>query len=126
MNLKYFKLSEFDSPDEPGSGEKMDINFLSRLDLARGEANIPFLITSGFRTVEHNLEVGGVTGSAHTKGCAADISVQTSKQRYKVLKALEDQGFNRIGIGEFFIHVDSDPDKPSNVIWHYYKNSHSA
>ena len=29
--MKYFKVSEFDSPDLVGSGEAMDKDFLSRL-----------------------------------------------------------------------------------------------
>ncbi len=36
MQLRYFKLEEFDSPDYPGSGEKfMDWEFLDCLDEAR-------------------------------------------------------------------------------------------
>ena len=30
LDLKHFKLSEFDSPDEPGSGSKMDKKFLEK------------------------------------------------------------------------------------------------
>jgi hypothetical protein len=36
LDLKYFKLTEFDSPDEVGSGYKMDKEFLIKLDYARG------------------------------------------------------------------------------------------
>ena len=43
--MKYFKLSEFDSPDMVGSGESMDQEFLSRLDQARSLADVPFKIT---------------------------------------------------------------------------------
>lgn len=35
----------------------------------------PIIITSGYRTVEHNRSVGGVRNSTHTKGMAADIAV---------------------------------------------------
>lgn len=28
-------------------------------------------------------------------------------------------GFTRIGIGQNFIHVDTDPDKQQNIIWTY-------
>ena len=45
--MKYFKLSEFDSPDMVGSGEAMDKEFLSKLDQARSLCDIPFRITSG-------------------------------------------------------------------------------
>ena len=50
MYLKYFKFSEFDSPDKPESGKDMDGTFIQLLDKARGIANIPFRITSGYRT----------------------------------------------------------------------------
>ena len=42
LELKYFKLFEFDSPDEPGSGSKMNINFLEKLDYARHNAGVVF------------------------------------------------------------------------------------
>ena len=58
LDLKYFKLTEFDSPDEVGSGYKMDKEFLIKLDYARGIAGIPFKINSGFRTKSHNKFVG--------------------------------------------------------------------
>ena len=32
MELKYFNIQDFDSPDEPGSGSLMDKEFLLLLD----------------------------------------------------------------------------------------------
>lgn len=119
MNLKYFKVSEFDSPDKPGSGALMDEMFLNALDDARGIAGIPFTITSGFRTKEHNDRVGGVDSSAHTAGYAVDIACRDSRSRWLIINALTLCGFNRIGIADTFIHVDADPSKPENVIWTY-------
>ena len=52
--MRYFTFDEFDSPDQPGSGEMMDLDFLAMLDEARDCAGIPFVITSGFRSVSHN------------------------------------------------------------------------
>lgn len=119
MNLKHFSLNEFDSPDLPGSGNQMNFDFTSKLDLARETAGIPFSITSGFRTVDHNNDVGGVIDSAHLTGNAADIACMGSRQRYLIVSALQEAGFTRIGIANSFIHVDNDPNKPSNVIWTY-------
>ena len=49
MELRYFKLEEFDSPDYPGSGEKfMDWEFLDCLDEARDIAGVQFKINSGY------------------------------------------------------------------------------
>jgi uncharacterized protein YcbK (DUF882 family) len=118
-NMKYFKLSEFDSPDMVGSGELMDKEFLSRLDQARSLCDIPFKITSGYRTEEHNRKVKGVLGSSHTKGLAADIACTNSAARHIIVSALLKVGLNRIGIANTFIHVDRDPSKVANVIWTY-------
>jgi len=117
--MKYFKLSEFDSPDVVGSGEAMDMEFLSKLDQARSLCDIPFRITSGYRTEDHNRKVKGVLGSSHTKGLAADIACTNSAARHIIVSALLKVGLNRIGIADTFIHVDRDPSKVANVIWTY-------
>ena len=116
--MKYFKLEEFKCPC---CGEvHMDDKFLSMLDLARTIAGIPFVITSGYRCKKHNKEIGGVPDSAHTKGLASDIRVNNSIERYMIVVSLLQAGFNRIGIGSDFIHVDCDESKPQYVIWTYY------
>lgn len=119
MNLKHFKISEFDSPDLPNSGVNMDQQFLIKLDLARQLAGTPFYINSGYRTKEHNLRVGGTSLSAHLKGLAADIRCTLSDERHKILGGLIRAGFRRIGIHRNFIHVDLDDTKPQNVVFLY-------
>jgi uncharacterized protein YcbK (DUF882 family) len=118
MNLNYFSLSEFDSPDLPNSGKNMDSNFLYKLDHARDIAGISFKITSGYRTKEHNAEVGGVPNSSHLIGVAADIAVGGGHERYVILSALIKAGFRRIGVAKTFIHCDTDDSKP-NSVWTY-------
>lgn len=118
-NLKYFKLEEFDSSDHKGSGINMDTNFLLLLDKARDIAQVPFQISSGYRTNEHNKRVGGVQGSSHTKGYAADIVTTSSTHSWVIMQSLLKVGFNRIGIKNSFIHVDNDPDKPHSCLWTY-------
>lgn len=117
--MKYFNLSEFDSPDQKGSGKYMQESTLQMLDIARRIAGIPFKINSGYRTEKHNKRVGGVSESSHTKGYAVDISCVGSNSRFKIVSALQEAGFNRIGIGKTFIHADNDPMKIKNVIWLY-------
>lgn len=116
--VKYFKLSEFDSPDAPGSGVKMQRSTLAMLDKARQIAGIPFVIESGIRTEAHNQEVGGVSGSAHVRGYAVDIRTTPETQKI-IVSALVKAGFKRIGIGANFVHADNDPIKPSPVAWGY-------
>jgi len=116
--MKYFKLEEFDSPDQPGSGKHMKKEFLQLLDEARGLAGIPFVVNSGFRTRAWNERVGGRVGSSHLAGCAADLSCKSSGARSEIVQALIKVGFNRIGIAKTFIHVDNDITK-NPAIWLY-------
>lgn len=122
--LKHFTTAEFDSPDEVGSGEKMDKKFLAILDEAREKAGVPFKITSGFRTQSYHNDLtkrGYKTSptSAHLLGLAADISTPTSKIRLAVLQSLLEMGITRIGIGKNFIHCDIKT-SPHKVCWTYY------
>jgi len=122
--LKHFDFEEFDCPSLEGSGlpttdgGKMNLDFLHKLDEARELAGVPFIITSGYRTPQHNLDVGGRVGSSHIKGLAVDISCDNSGNRERILTALIQVGFRRIGIAKSFIHTDLDHDKP-NAIWLY-------
>ena len=119
LDLTYFKISEFDSPDEVGSGYLMNKDFLRRLDTARGIAGIPFKINSGYRTAAHNTKVGGRIGSSHKKGLAVDIAYKGSRERFIIIKALMEVGIDRLGIGKTFIHADVDKVKDEDVIWLY-------
>ena len=116
---KWFKLSEFDSPDRPGSGELMEPEVVQALDIARDIYSFPMVITSGFRTVDHNKKVGGSRQSSHLLGYAVDIAVSNSERRFLLVEALLDAGFHRLGIGKDFVHVDLDPNKPANCLWVY-------
>ncbi len=115
----FFEYSEFNSPDEKDSYINMDVSFLNKLSKARELAAIGFKITSGYRSPAHNEKVGGVPSSSHTIGRAVDIYAPTSTQKYIIINALLQVGFNRIGVAKNFIHVDDDPNKSEDVIWTY-------
>ena len=120
LDLKYFSIKEFDSPDVIGSGKKMNKKFIEKLDYARGNAGVPFKINSGYRTAHYNDNVlGARVGSSHKKGLAVDIHCIGSRDRFIIINALLSVGINRIGIGKTFIHCDVDKDKDQDVIWLY-------
>tara|TARA_R100000781_G_scaffold4152_2_gene5347 strand:- start:1756 stop:2148 length:393 start_codon:yes stop_codon:yes gene_type:complete len=128
MAFTYFKITEFDSPDEAGSGFKMNSKFVELLDQARGLTitkknpnGVPFRVTSGYRTKEHNLKVGGRIGSSHCKGLAVDLAYKNNNELYLILNALMKVGMTRYGISfkSKFIHVDMDISKVQNTIWTY-------
>lgn len=105
---KYFKEIE----------DNMSKEFLFVLDEAREFAEIPFIINSAYRSPEHPLSIKNPS-SSHIKGLAVDIKATDSVTRFKIVKALIEVGFTRIGIADTFIHVDLDLDKTQNVIWTY-------
>lgn len=97
----------------------IDTIFVRKLIAARYIAATPFEITSWCRCPEHNKAVGGAPNSSHLKGEAVDIHVIDSNQRFWMLRSLVFAGFNRIGIGEDFIHVDMASLNPAFKLWLY-------
>ena len=74
-NIKHFKKSEFTC--KCGCGlNRIDLRLVKILDEIREHYNKPVIVTSGCRCSKHNKNVGGVQGSRHVLGKAADIYVQ--------------------------------------------------
>jgi zinc D-Ala-D-Ala carboxypeptidase len=118
--MRYFNISEFDSPDLPSSGLNMDPQFLGLLDQMREDAGIPFKINSGYRTLAYNATLKESTpNSAHTRGLAADIAAPTGRDKWLIVDAAVKSGIKRIGIGKTFVHIDMDGTLPSPTIWLY-------
>lgn len=117
--LRHFEYSEFDSPDAPGSGKKMDNDFVRLIDEIRHRYGEPLVVNSGYRTEQHNKVVGGEKNSAHTKGLAVDIQVEQSRKRYKLIGLAYSFGIERIGLSENFVHLDCDETKDPEVFWTY-------
>ena len=118
MNLKHFSAKEF-TCDGVNCFDKMDVDTLHKLDTAREYANIPFTITSSWRSEEKNKAINGAKNSAHLRGYAIDIACESSIDRFIILDALICVGFRRIGIAKTFIHADSDPNLSEGVTWLY-------
>lgn len=120
----YFEMPEFYCKCGKCGSVGVDRSLVHMLDEARGIAGVPMRINSGHRCDAHNRAVGGREGSTHTLGLAADIACTSSPQRWAMLTALIEAGFNRIGVSSNFIHVDIDDaattkQRPSGVVWTY-------
>lgn len=100
---------------------------VQRLESARQLFGRGITITSGCRCKTWNAKVGGEARSSHLTeinglqrtGLAVDIACFTSPTRMRLLMALLTVGFERVGIGENFIHVDLDLTLPQDVCWVY-------
>ena len=113
--MRHFKLSEFDCTH---TGEnRMEPEFLVKLDNLRDYCGFPFVITSGYRSPSHPLEAVKEIPGTHAQGIAADIKMTNSAHRYSLIKAALDHGFTGIGIAGTFIHLDTRGTAP--VVWTY-------
>ena len=112
--FKYFKIEDFDCTE---TGENaMDEEFIKGLDHLRQICNFPFIVTSGFRSVTHSVEVKKSKGGTHTMGIAADIRVSGGAQRMAIVKHASSLGMS-VGVAKTFVHVDSR--KSEQMCWCY-------
>jgi uncharacterized protein YcbK (DUF882 family) len=115
MNFKYFKYEDFDCQE---TGEnRMDENFIHKLDELREACGFPFIITSGYRSPSHSLETRKKKAGQHTKGVAADIRITNGIDRFKIARLAFELGFTGIGIAKTFVHVDMRRTEP--MMWSY-------
>ena len=115
MELKHFTLNEFDCKQ---TGEnKMDSSFLERLDTLRELCGFPFKITSGYRSPNHSIEAAKEKPGMHSLGIAVDIYAPDGITKRTIIKHALELGFNGIGVGKSFIHLDTRRSYP--VIWGY-------
>ena len=107
-----FKSTEFDCH---GSGcctqTKVDDQLVKYLQQIRNHFGKPVNVSSGYRCETHNKNIGGATGSRHSKGQAADIYI-SGVTPAEIAKYAESIGILGIGLYEtdadgHFVHVDT-------------------
>ena len=74
-STKNFKLDEFKCKCGC-EGNEIDQRVINMCQRIRDEIGTPVRINSGYRCAKHNMRVGGVKNSYHTKGLAADLSCE--------------------------------------------------
>lgn len=119
----FFKASEFASKDgKPSPYGPMNVrqelvDFLNQLRLRFGHA---LVVNSGYRSPEHNKEVGGVPNSYHTKGLAADIRPVDLKELDELYELADRMNITG-GVGRYdtFVHVDK---RGIYARWDYRRN----
>ena len=130
-----FKKKEFNYPD------KMDIEFLLKMDSTRTKSDFPFKNNSDWRPdgshssgQEMDIDINGATfyqfiNMMYSKGKGALI-MKFVKQNKETLESIFgkdkqciamysaiDSGITRIGIYNGHMHFGTDPNSPQHVIW---------
>ena len=78
------------------------------LDPLREKYGKPIRVNSGYRCPNHNLKVGGDTGSQHMKGEAADVAPLNgdASDLAKLVEIIKENGkFDQLIIYPSFVHV---------------------
>ena len=104
---EFFRATEFGPKPE-----LMDADFISKLELARATAGVPFVINSAWRPEDES--------KAHQLGRAVDIKVEpgNSRARFHILRGRFLAGFRRVGVYDRHIHVDDNPGPwDADVCW---------
>jgi hypothetical protein len=120
-STRHFNYSEFYSKDGSGfSGGKVGSttvkNNVRRLmwkleAVRRKGGNNPITINSGFRSVNHNRNVGGASNSQHMYGIAADVK-QANRSVSSVMSYSKTSGFSGIIRYSTHTHIDSRVEYP--------------
>ena len=99
-----FNLREYVSPD---TGEvKIDARLVTIVQLIRYRMGCKVIVTSGYRTPEHNHKVGGYAKSLHLEGLAVDVTPE-EKNLVKLFEiAAEFEEVKGLGIYKSHVHID--------------------
>jgi uncharacterized protein YcbK (DUF882 family) len=105
--IKHFKFEEFVKEE----GGFIDSDLVLMLDMLRDAVGFPIIITSGYRSEQRNIEVGGAKRSYHLKGEAVDIATGhlAPSDVYKLLKYAFMIGFKGIIVYPQHLHLDIRP-----------------
>ena len=124
--VKHFRRDEFRC--RCCGDERMQDDFVRKLDDLRERCGFPFIVSSGYRCAEHNQRVSS-TGPAgpHTTGRAVDVLLH-GQEAFRVLTQcvlggwMTGIGLHQRGSHELrFVHLDdlTRPGHPRPTVWTY-------
>ena len=79
---------------------------LEALQLLRECYGKPMPLTSAYRCAEHPVEAKRHKPGRHNEGIAFDVRIGWGRDRMKLLDLARGLGFNGVGFGNTFIHLD--------------------
>ena len=91
----------------------VDDNLLDMLEELRRKLNTPLIISSGFRCISHNQEVGGAPDSRHIFGEAVDLFNVRPWLRAQLVHEAHHIAFRGFGFYRSHIHLDIRAEAPA-------------
>lgn len=103
----YFTRQEFKACSPACDLDDMQSDFLRMLDRLRELCCFPLHLNSAYRSKDYELKKGRSGSSMHTQGRAVDIRCIDAYKRYQIISNACLLGFNGIGVGSGFVHLDN-------------------
>jgi hypothetical protein len=102
-----------------GTGKLViDTDAMDMLQRLRTNLNKPLILTSAYRSPEHNRKVGGAKNSLHMQGIAFDVRME-NHDPHQFEAAARAAGFT--GFGYYpksgFMHIDTGPSRSWGTPW---------
>jgi zinc D-Ala-D-Ala carboxypeptidase len=96
----------------------LDTDAMNKLQALRTRLGKPLIITSAYRSPQHNKAVGGAKNSLHMKGIAFDVRMD-NHDPYEFEKAARAVGFTGFGFyrKSGFMHIDTGPERSWGKRW---------
>jgi len=117
--LQYLRWSQFDSPDNPGSGYRfMERDTVLILDMVVHKTKMNLNIILGYVTPKYARLKGMVSTDSHRIGKAVRIRILEPKKRGRLVKALHELGVKRVAVDHEMVYFDTDNQKPEMMaLW---------
>lgn len=96
----------------------VDDQALDKLQALRDRLGKPLILTSAYRSPEHNKRVGGAKNSRHMQGDAFDV-MMTNHDPFGFESAARAAGFKGFGFYQKsgFMHIDTGPERSWGKRW---------
>lgn len=110
MVSEHFSRKELASRDGAKSPFALEVRpqLIELLEAIRSAWGEPVLVNCAYRSPEHNRAVGGVDGSYHVKGLAADIRPERQEDLAEFQQlCLDINKDGGVGLYDTFCHVDA-------------------
>ena len=102
-----------------GTGKVLiNADALDKLQALRASLGKPLILTSAYRSPEHNRAVGGAKNSQHMKGIAFDVRMD-NQDPDAFEQAARAAGFTGVGyyVKSGFMHIDTGPSRTWGTPW---------
>lgn len=118
ITSRHFKESEFQRCSPPCSLQDMDQAFMDKLDATRDDYGKPMVLTSAYRSPEHEKMRKRSGSGDHPQRKGVDVKSGNGRKNHLLHKAAEKNGITRIGVHKKFMHL-GDGIGAKKVLWAY-------